>query len=133
MNKYIQHSKTENILLWFSLGFTDCFEPSCDLLNYSNVTCPKSNHTLEFENRLNRTQECFTRSDDIPSSKNNTGHNTCSNCTDQYNNLSNYYNTIRLKKSDKFCFSIKYKVNCALRQRQPQVRSVIELVGMNLS
>lgn len=97
--------------MFFSFVFTDCYDSGCDLLNYSDESCPKSNHTLEFENRLRSAHDCFNATGDIPSDKNTTGNNTCSHCTDQYNDLSNYYNGIRLKTSDKFCFSIKYWVS----------------------
>lgn len=90
--------------------FTDCFDSNCDLQNYSLETCPKSNHTKQFEDLLHIAHDCFNTTGDIPSNKSTAGHNTCSNCTDKYNDLSNYYNTIRLKTSDKFCFSIKYWV-----------------------
>lgn len=83
--------------------FTDCYNKSCDLLNYSSKSCPRSNHTQEFEKLLKATTDCFEKTD-------NTQNATCSNCTDQYVNLSDFYNSIRLKTSDKFCSSIKYQV-----------------------
>lgn len=97
---YFGHTKR----LWEIGDCSDCFNSTCDLLNFTNATCPRSNRTLEFEKLLNATTDCF----------NSTGDQlniTCKNCTEQYVNLTNYYNSIRLKTSDKFCFSIKYKMN----------------------
>lgn len=79
----------------------DCFNSSCDLNNPD--LCPKSNHTVEFESLLTEVTTCFSNTSD----KSNT---TCKECTDQYTNLSSFYNKIRLKTSDKFCFYMKYRV-----------------------
>ncbi|XP_031622570.1 uncharacterized protein LOC116340287 [Contarinia nasturtii] len=90
-----------NIEQFWTIGFcADCFDAGCDF--YNQTDCPHSNHTEKIIQLHYETDMC------INGTERNT---TCTECAEKYKIFTDYYNDIRLKTGDKFCFAIKDMMN----------------------
>lgn len=60
-----------------------------------------NNVTIDFLKIHYETEFCINRTSEISAKA------PCTNCSEEYNNLTKLYNGIRLEKKDKFCFALK--------------------------